>query len=553
MDLRTSSFDGSTFDGRDLFGFLAEGSQFDSDVGVPYDISADFVSSDATPSYFDNFYLQEPQQVDETELVSLMYQGYVFAKRIVTIRKASDPSYPLPFFFPDDRSKHVYYAGTCTVIQDSNVYNTILCIPLYDNTASTQQDTKRKKISEDASMGRSLLHDGSQMQQPMTSNNGMTQTRTWEVIGIFREDSPQKMSEVNNNRNDVLRLLLDVFTDMPSNAHSYFSSLLVASSSVPTAAAAAATAPVVVKTEPSVKQEIVQNVSGPRIPQYSAAPIVPNLTKTDSVSEFVRSTVMDGTVIDPVEQKILEVLELANNLWKDLTESDNEQRMSWPAFVERFCANPCNIMQTTPSVVSSLHSLFCPDKSSSIVTLESWQRFVCMFWVARPSDALVVYNWSEADALLDQPWFCGMLDKASAQSALSRSTRPCSEFLIRCSDTLWRYGVFVLSKSFPDHDVCHTRIARHRPGEPEYLTLTRAGIPRFADLSTSQFVYGMTGERARMADMFYYAVPFADNPKPTRTVWSTLNALVADLNEHYKAQGFQYPLLPCKGMTSYHD
>ena len=109
MDLRSSSFDGSSFDGRDLFGFLAEGSQFDSGVGVPYDISADFAGADGQPipPFFDSFYglsdaPHQEQPIDETELVSLTYLGYVFAKRIVTVRKATDPSYPLPFSFPGD-------------------------------------------------------------------------------------------------------------------------------------------------------------------------------------------------------------------------------------------------------------------------------------------------------------------------------------------------------------------------------------------------------------------------------------------------------------------
>ena len=432
----------------------------------------------------------------------------------------------------------MYYAGTCTVLQDPMANNTILCVPSFDDsTGNASQNSKRKKVADDGS--------GAPQMAPLASTDGMPQTRLWEVIGIFREEQTQSVIEVNSRRDDVLRLLLDVFTDMPSNARSYFSALLVASNSSTTVA----------KTEPTFRDGGTQaGVQQFVVPSVSCGQQKPGMRdeRSDSLCEYVAS-VVGGDSLNPVEQKIIEVLDLATSLWKDLTESDHEQQLPWPVFVERFCANPCNIMQTTSSVVSSLHSLFCPGTSSSTVTLESWQKFVCMFWVARPSDALVVYSWAEADALLDQPWFCGMMDKASAQSALSRSTRPCSEFLIRCSDTLWRYGVFVLSKSYPEHEVCHTRIARHRPGESEYLTLTRAGIARFADLSKSQFVFGMTGEKARMADMFYYAVPFADNPHPTRTVWLTLNALVADLNEHYKAQGFPYPLVPSKGMTSYHD
>ena len=93
----------SSFDGRDLFGFDAEGTEFDTDMAAPYDISADFAVPDDHPfPSFGGFETMVPPPVDETEVVSLTYQGYVFAKRIVTVKRASDPAYPLPFFFQDD-------------------------------------------------------------------------------------------------------------------------------------------------------------------------------------------------------------------------------------------------------------------------------------------------------------------------------------------------------------------------------------------------------------------------------------------------------------------
>ena len=259
-----------------------------------------------------------------------------------------------------------------------------------------------------------------------------------------------------------------------------------------------------------------------------------------------------GDALHPAEQSAADLLETASAVWRDMAGREHEEQLPWVVFVERLCTNPSHTMQTTRSAVKALQPLFCLGKSA-VVKAETWLKFVCMFFVARPSSTLLMYNWTEADHLLDQPWFCGLLDKAGAQTALGRSGRTSSEFLVRYSGTLWRFGVFVLSKSYPGHSVVHTRIARHRPGEPWHLVLTRAGIAQFDELEAARFVYAATGAPARRPDLFYYAVPFADNPAPTRTVWPTLCSLVADITEQYRAQGHPFPLAPSKGISPYHE
>ena len=137
----------SSFDGRDLFGFDAEGTEFDADMTQSYDISADFVVPDDRPfTSFGAFDTMARQPADETMLVSLTYQGYVFAKRIVTIKRPSDPTFPLPFFFRDDvcSSSHTQYLSLfhhlfCVMSRDPSAFSVLEHAPLSKTRQATTQ------------------------------------------------------------------------------------------------------------------------------------------------------------------------------------------------------------------------------------------------------------------------------------------------------------------------------------------------------------------------------------------------------------------------------
>ena len=455
-----------------------------------------------------------PEPEPAAVCATLCYLGVAFAQRPVAVQRAADPAVPLPFRIAGDDggpARTVHYAGTCPV----HAATTLLCVPAVaaPSAASASAPHKCRKHAHD--------HPGSRSSLDSDSDN-TDAPAVWDVVGVFQTPdiaaaaaaaaaAPTALVAVASSPAAVLPLLLDAFPEMPAAARAHFCAVL----SIANATAAASAVP-------GEQQEEE----------------------------------------DPAEQRSAELLEFAAATWRDVTgsaeEEENAAPVPWPVFVARLCANPCHTARTDPATVGALHALFCAARTPGAVTPASWARFVCLFCVARPRDTRDVFAWAEAAALARQPWFCGPLGAARAAAALARSGRACSEFLVRYSDALWRHGVFVLSRSRPAHDPVHTRVARHCPGDTWLLALTPGGTVRCVPLAAAPHVYAATGDRARPADLFYYAVPYAEDvdaqaQQHTRTAWPTLSALVADLHDHYRAAHHPQPLVPSHGITLYND
>ena len=338
----------------------------------------------------------------------------------------------------------------------------------------------------------------------------------WDVVGVFRagDAAVAPVITVAGGPAAVLPLLLDAFPDMPPAVRAHFGSLL--------------------------------NLSCPDVEGQEG----------EGQEEE-----------DPAEQRSLELLEFAEATWRDVAgeQQQQEESLPWEVFVERLCTHPEHGAWADARTVGALRALLCGADARGAVTAGAWARFVCMFCVARPRTAVRdAFAWAEAAALLRQPWFCGPLGAARAGAALARAGRACGEFLVRYSDALWRHGVFVLSRSSPGRDPVHTRLARHCPGDPWLLARGPGGVLRCTPLAARPPVYAATGDRARCADLFYYALPEGedvedendDEGKEAKTpaaAWPTLAALVADLHDHHRAQRLPHPLVPSLGITFYND